>query len=76
MRDGGQGDKIPQYMPEYQFQYLINEFWNAKGSDPDAPVDLSDTLLDRNERSIIKQMDRAFKIALADERRKNESRKK
>ncbi len=71
MKRGGQSDKIPDYQPEYLYQYLVSQYWDLKCGDIDyriMPNDLKDTLLDRNERGIILKMDRAFLAAIAKER--------
>lgn len=78
MTRGGQLSKIPDYQPEYLYQYLVDEYWNLKCGDIDyriMPRDLKDTLLDRNERGIILKMDRAFLSAIATERSNAAKRK-
>lgn len=78
MTRGGQSDKIPDYIPEAIYSYLVDEYWQIKCGDIDyriMPRDLRDTLLDRNERGIILKMDRAF-LASIGEYRAEAARKK
>lgn len=77
LRRTNRSERIDDYTPDPEFNYLIEAFWIAKGyagelSDPLQREHLSDTLLDRNERGIIFAMDRAFRPALAQERANND----
>lgn len=77
MRRTGRADRIDDYQPDPEFEYLIEEFWEAKGyaGDLDKPLQyehLRHTLLDRNERAIIIATDRVFRNSLTTERAKND----
>lgn len=70
---GGQAHKIPDYCPEKIHEPIVNAFWELKCGDIDYRIrhdDLRHVLLNRNERSIILKMDRAFLSTVAEERQK------
>lgn len=70
---GGQANKIPDYSVEKIHDRLVNAFWELKCGDIDYRIrhdDFRHVLLDRNERSIIIAMDRAFLSTVSEERQK------
>jgi len=77
LRRTGRSERIEDYEPDAEFNYLVDKFWECKGyaGDVDTPLQhchFAETLLDRNERAIILATDRAFRSALIDERAKND----